>query len=54
MPRASDTTKPITIYPTLSLASLIEALAAQERRSVNQQVLILLERAPELQEVANG
>lgn len=54
MPRASDKRKSVTIYPSRELADRLAALADREHRSVNAQVLSMLEKLPELQEARNG
>ena len=40
MPRATEKTKPITIYPSRETAERIEEIAATERRSTSSQVLV--------------
>lgn len=45
------TTARMTIYPTHELKQQIEEIAARERRSVNAQVLTLLEQAVRLEGV---
>lgn len=54
MPRASDKTKPLYLYPSIRMAERIEAIAATEGRSANQQVLAWLRERPELREADDG
>lgn len=49
MPRASDTTKPITLYPLIPEKEKIEALAAEQGESANRLVLAWVRERPEMQ-----
>lgn len=54
MPRPSDKTKPLTIYPLTPVRERIEQVAAESGLSANQQVLAWIGERPEMQEVASG
>lgn len=54
MPRPSDKTKPLTVYPEIAERERIEEIAQAAGLSANRQVLAWVRERPEMKEAANG
>lgn len=54
MPKATDKTRPLTIYPPAEVSEKIEQLAKADGRSMSGLVLRWVEDRPEMQEATNG